>query len=83
MRTAHVVFYFQEQEIMPLEEDNTLVGYKSPVHPDSFLLPLSKSLPHVLHFSELWAKKEKQTKNKQTKDDSSQTFCPSDDEKTS
>lgn len=28
---------------MPPEEDNTLVGYKSLVHPDSCLVPLSHS----------------------------------------
>lgn len=38
---------------MPLEEDNTLVGYKSLVHRDSCLRLLGKSLPHALHFSEL------------------------------
>lgn len=83
MRTAHIGFYFPEPEITPLEEDNRLLGHKSPAHPDSCLLPPSKSLlppcrlyRHAQHFPELWAKK-------QTRDALSQSCCPGDDEKTS
>lgn len=63
MRTPCIVFYFQEHELMPPEEDNTLVGYKSLVHPDSCLVPLTTSLAQpslpyhdALRFSALWAR---------------------------
>lgn len=63
MRTPCIIFYFQEHEIMPLEEDNTLVGYTSLIYPDFCLVPLSHShqprlLNHdALRLSDLWARK--------------------------
>lgn len=63
MRTPCIIFYFQEHEIMPPEEDNTLVGYTSLIYPDFCLAPLSHSrqprlLNHdALHLSDLWARK--------------------------